>query len=216
MNSSPLQIRTEQPSDRQRVEEITRRAFWNLYIPGCTEHYLVHIMRAHPDFIPELDLVAELDGQVVGNIMYTRNRLTDEHGAEKAILTFGPVSITPELQRRGYGRQLMEESFRRAAALGYDTVVIFGDPANYVSRGFKSCKRFSVCLPDGSFPAGMLVKELVPGALAGKKWVYRQSSVFEFDEQEALRFDASLPEQPEKRVLPCQETFYILSSAVLP
>ena len=107
MNSSPLQIRTEQPSDRQRVEEITRRAFWNLYIPGCTEHYLVHIMRAHPDFIPELDLVAELDGQVVGNIMYTRNRLTDEHGAEKAILTFGPVSITPELQRRGYGRQLM-------------------------------------------------------------------------------------------------------------
>ena len=216
MNSSPLQIRTEQPSDRQRVEEITRRAFWNLYMPGCTEHYLVHIMRAHPDFIPELDLVAELDGQVVGNIMYTRNRLTDEHGAEKDILTFGPVSITPELQRRGYGRQLMEESFRRAAALGYDTVVIFGDPANYVSRGFKSCKRFSVCLPDGSFPAGMLVKELVPGALAGKKWVYRQSPAFEFDEQEALRFDASLPEQPEKRVLPCQETFYILSSAVLP
>ena len=104
----------------------------------------------------------------------------------------------------------------RAAALGYDTVVIFGDPANYVSRGFKSCKKHNVCLPDGSFPAGMLVKELVPGALAGKKWVYRQSPVFEFDEQEALRFDASLPEQPEKRVLPCQETFYILSSAVLP
>ena len=211
-----ITIRPERVSDYQQVEDIIRQAFYNLYTPGCTEHYLAHAIRPHPDFLPELDLVLELDGRVVGNIMYTKSTLVDEAGKEKGILTFGPVCIRPGLQRRGYGRLLMEESFRRAAALGYDTVVIFGDPANYVSRGFKSCKKHNVCLPDGSFPAGMLVKELVPGTLAGKKWVYRQSSVFEFDEQEALRFDASLPEQPEKRVLPCQETFYILSSAVLP
>ena len=95
-------IRREEPADYRRVEEITRKAFWNLYTPGCTEHYLAHILRNHPDFLPELDLVIELDGQVIGSIMYTHNRLTDEDGNEKPILTFGPVSIAPEYQRQGY------------------------------------------------------------------------------------------------------------------
>ena len=86
-----LTIRNENKADHKIVEEITRNAFYNLYIPGCVEHYLVHIMREHEDFIPELDFVAELDGQVIGNIMYTRAKLTDEQGMEKNILTFGPL-----------------------------------------------------------------------------------------------------------------------------
>ena len=105
-----LAIRNEREADRKIVEDITRKAFYNLYVPGCVEHYLVHIMRDHEDFIPELDFVAELDGQVIGNIMYTKARLTDEQGAEKDILTFGPVSIAPEHQRKGYGKALMEQS----------------------------------------------------------------------------------------------------------
>ena len=98
-------------------------------------------MRGHKDFIPELDFVIELDGRVIGNIMYTKARLVDESGEEKEILTFGPVSIAPEFQRKGYGKKLIEYSFEQAAALGYDVVVIFGSPANYVSCGFKSCKK---------------------------------------------------------------------------
>ena len=94
-----LNIRNEKESDYKIVEEITRKAFYNMYIPGCYEHYLVHIMRGHEDFIPELDLVIELDGRVIGNIMYTKAKLTDENGTEKEILTFGPVSILPEYQR---------------------------------------------------------------------------------------------------------------------
>ena len=150
-----LTIRNETQADRQTVEDITRRAFYNLYVPGCGEHYLVHIMRDHPDFIPELDLVAELDGQVIGNVMYTRATLTDEAGAVKDILTFGPVSIAPEHQRKGYGKQLLEHSFRRAAELGWDAIVIFGSPVNYVGRGFKSCKKFNMCLEGGKFPSAM-------------------------------------------------------------
>lgn len=69
----------------------------------------------------------------------------------------------------------METSFEKAAALGYDVIVIFGSPANYVARGFKSCKKFNVCADNGRYPAAMLVKELVPGALDGRKWVYRDS-----------------------------------------
>ncbi|KAA8500160.1 GNAT family N-acetyltransferase, partial [Mediterraneibacter catenae] len=91
--------------------------------------------KKHEDFVPELDFVAELDGQVVGNIMYTKAKLTDENGTEKEILTFGPVSILPEYQRNGYGKMLIEHSAQRALELGYEVIVIFGSPANYVSCG---------------------------------------------------------------------------------
>lgn len=212
--NEPLTIRNEAATDYDTVEKIARSAFWNLYVPGCEEHYLVHIMRSHPDFIPELDLVIEVDHKVIGCIMYTKAKLTDEAGNEKDILTFGPICILPEYQRRGYSKKLLEESFQRAIAMGYDTIVIFGNPGNYVNRGFKSCKRFNICLENGAFPSPMLVKELKPGALDGRKWVYRQSPVFEYDQQEALRYDASL-EKWEKKQLPCQEEFYILSNSVI-
>ena len=209
-----ITIRNETVSDYIRVEEITRKAFWNLYIPGCVEHYLVHVMRSHEDFLPELDLVIELDHQVIGNIMYTKARLVDEAGTEKNILTFGPVSILPEYQRKGYGKKLIEHSFQEAAALGYDVIVIFGNPGNYVSRGFKSCKKYNVCIENGTYPAAMLVKELKPEALDGRKWIYHDSPVFQVDEQQAERFDERL-EKLEKKCQPSQEEFYILSQSVL-
>ena len=196
-----ITIRPERESDYQQVEDIIRQAFYNLYTPGCTEHYLAHVIRPHPDFLPELDLVLELDGRVAGNIMYTKSTLVEEAGGEEGMLTCGPVWIRAGLQRR-------------ASAMGYEAVVIFGDPNNYVGRGFQSCKKHRVHLEDGTYPAAMLVKELEPGALAGKSWTYRQSPAFVFDEAEARRFDDSLPPMEKKR-LPCQEAFEILSSAVL-
>lgn len=112
-----VKVRNETEKDYKIVEEITRKAFYNLYVPGCAEHYLVHIMRQHKDFLPELDFVIELDGHVIGNIMYTKAELVDENGEKKEILTFGPVSILPEYQRMGYGKILMEHSFERASEL---------------------------------------------------------------------------------------------------
>lgn len=207
-------IRQERESDYAQVERLIRLAFYNIYTPGCTEHYLAHVIRSHPDFLPELDLVLELDGQLAGNIMYTRSTLADEAGEEKGILTFGPVCVRPGFQRRGLGKRLMEESFRRAAALGHEAIVIVGDPNNYVGCGFQSCKKHRVHLEDGTYPAAMLVKELKPGVLAGKSWTYRQSPAYEFDEEAARRFDDAL-EPMEKKRLPCQEAFEILSRAVL-
>lgn len=203
-----LQIRNEEERDYKAVEDLTRRAFYNVHRPGCTEHYLVHIMRQHRDFLSELDFVMELDGRVMGNIMYTRAALVDESGGEKEILTFGPVSIAPEYQRQGFGKRLMEHSFARALELGYEAVVIFGSPANYVSRGFQSCRKLRVCVEGGKYPAAMLVKELRPGALEGKAWVYHESPVMEIREEDALAFDDAL-EKLEKKHLPSQEEFYI-------
>ena len=207
-------IRQELESDHRRVEEVIRQAFYNRYTPGCTEHYLAHVIRDHPDFLPELDLVIEADGRIIGNIMYTKSTLLSVMGEKREILTFGPVSILPEYQRKGYGRQLMEESFRRAVNLEYEVIVIVGDPNNYVGCGFQSCKKHQISLEDGSYPAAMLVKELNAGTLGGKKWIYYQSPAFEIDEEAARVFDDSLPPM-EKKWLPCQETFEILGHAVI-
>ena len=209
-----IKIRNEAETDYERVEEIARKAFWNIYVPGCIEHYLVHVMRSHKDFLPELDLVIEVDNQIIGNIMYTKAKLVDESGEEKEILTFGPVCIMPEYQRMGYGKLLMEHSFKQAAALGYDVIVIIGNPNNYVSRGFKSCKKYNICLENGICPAAMMIKELKPGALDGRIWVYYESPVMKIDEQEAERFDESL-EIMEKKFQPSQEEFYIHSHSVM-
>lgn len=203
-------IRNESPEDYTAVEKITREAFYNMYVPGAVEHYLVHIMREHEDFIPELDFVVELDGKVVGNIMYTKAKLVDEQGQEKEILTFGPVSIAPEHQRKGYGKRLIEHSFQRAVELGYDTVVIFGSPSNYVSCGFQSCKKYNVCVDGEKYPAAMMVKELIPDILDGRKWFYHDSPVMAISEEEAQRYDDTL-EKLEKKWQPSQEEFYIMS-----
>ena len=205
-----IAIRRERTDDWKAVEELTRRAFYNIYVPGCVEHYLAHIMRGHEDFIPELDFVAELDGRVIGSIMYTKAVLTDGAGSQKDILTFGPVCIEPEYQRRGYGQLLMEYSFEQARSLGYDAIVIFGSPSNYVGRGFVSCKKHHVSLENGKYPAAMLVKELVSGALGGKRWFYRDSPVMAVSEEEARRYDDTL-EPMKKSWQPSQEEFYIMS-----
>ena len=207
-----LNIRNEKETDYKLVEDITRKAFYNMYIPGCVEHYLVHIMRGHEDFIPELDFVLELDGRVIGNIMYTKAELTDEEGSKKEIVTFGPISILPEYQRKGYGKMLIEHSLNRAAELGYEAVVIFGSPSNYVSSGFKCCKKYNVCVEKGKYPAAMLVKELKPGTLDGRIWFYSDSPVMSIDEGKAREFDDSL-EKMEKRWMPSQEEFYIMSQS---
>ena len=211
-----IEIRREEEKDYHQVEELTRKAFYNVYMPGCTEHYLVHIMRSHKDFVPELALVLEdtENGRIIGNVMYTKARLVDENSGEKTILTFGPLSILPEYQRKGYGKRLLEASFEKARELGYEAIVIFVAPANYVGSGFLSCKRYRVSPEGGSYPAAMLVKELKEGALGGRAWTYYDSPVMNFDEEAAKRFDDRL-EPMEKKVLPSQEEFYILSHSVI-
>ena len=208
-----LTIRLETEKDYRAVEELTREAFWNVYKPGADEHYYVHQMRSHPDFIPELAFVLEEDGELVGNIMYTKAWLVDENGARKEILSFGPLSIAPDRQRQKLGKRLIEHSFAAARELGYDVNIIFGNPGNYVSRGFVSCKRKNVSfIFDGNFPTALLVAELVPNALDSRKWLYIPSTAADCCEDIATveAFDAEFPNK-EKAWMPSQEEFYIYS-----
>lgn len=207
-----ITIRREEAPDRRTVEELTRKAFWNLHAPGCDEHYLVHVIRDHEDFIPELDLVMELSGIIIGNIMYTRSKLVNAAGREKNILTFGPVSIAPEFQRKGFGKRLIERSFEIARELGHEMIVIFGNPANYLGLGFKSCRRFNISLGDDLYPSAMLVKELVERAPETEKWTFHASPAYDIDKAKAELFDAGF-EPLKKEFRPSHEEFFILSNS---
>jgi predicted N-acetyltransferase YhbS len=209
-----ITIRKEEPRDYRIVEELTRKAFWNSHSPGCDEHYLVHILRNHQDFIPELDLVMELDGIIIGNIMYAKSKLISANGNQKDILTFGPVSILPEFQRRGFGKKLIEYSFVIARKSGHEMIVIFGNPGNYLSLGFKSCKRFNISLGNELFPTAMLVKELVEKGppRQNEKWTYHESPAYNIDKAKAELFDAEF-EPMKKEFRPSQEEFFILSNS---
>jgi len=208
-----LTIRLETEKDYRAVEELTREAFWNVYKPGADEHYFVHMMRSHPDFIPELAFVLEKDGKIIGNIMYTKAWLEDECGKRKEILSFGPLCVAPEYQRQKLGKLLIEHSFEAARKLGYDVNINFGNPGNYVSRGFISCKKKNVSfIAEGNFPTALLVCELVPIALDGKKCIYIPSTAADCCEkvEEVEAFDATFPKK-EKGWQPSQEEFYIYS-----
>ncbi len=216
MNKNDCIIRLETENDYFEVENLAREAFWNLSVPGCHEHYFVHILRKHEDFIPELDYVLELDGKILASIMYTKAMLKDENGNEKNILTMGPICVHPDYQRKGYGKVLLEYTFEKAAELGYDTIVNFGNPDNYVARGYKSCKKYNVCFEGDVFPAALLVKELKEGVLDGRKWFYHASPAESLcDDTDAVEaFDALFPPK-EKKWQPSQEEFYIHSHSVI-
>jgi predicted N-acetyltransferase YhbS len=216
MNNYDYIIRKETKNDWHEVENLAREAFWNLSVPGCSEHYFMHVLRQHEDFVPELDFVIELGGRIIASVMYAKGRLIDENGNEKLILTMGPLCVLPEFQRMGCGKALLEHTFKLAEEMGYDTVINFGNPDNYVARGYKSCKKFNVCLEGDVFPAALLVKELKEGSLDGRKWYYHQCDADKAcdNEEEVEKYDSLFPPKI-KAWQPSQEEFYIHSHSAI-
>jgi putative acetyltransferase len=209
-----ITIRRETVADYREVEEMVREAFWNLYVPGCDEHYLAHIIRGHEDFIPELDYVAELNGKIVGSILYTKSKAIAEDGTELETVSFGPVCVHPDFQRKGIGSKLIRHTIALLKEQGIKALMILGHPYNYVTYGFKNCIDFNVSDSEGRYPMGQLVLELEPGVFKGKKWQAVFSSVCDVDSQKVLEFDKQFPEK-EKKYQPSQEDFSITVRAYL-
>lgn len=212
-----ITIRHELESDQRQVEIVTREAFWNLYVPGCDEHYLVHIMREHQDFIPELNFVAIYEGNIIGNIMYTKSYLIDDSDPSNRldIITFGPVCVLPEYQRRGVGSKLIGHTLKIAKENDYKAVIIQGHPGNYCKHGFKSSKDFGISDSDGKYPYSLLALELEKGVFKEKQWKYYSSDVYEVDSKAAEKFDTQF-EPKKKEYSYTQEEFFIACRAYLP
>jgi len=201
-----LTIRIETPADYAAAENLTREAFWNVYRPGCTEHYILHAFRDKPDFIPELSLLLELRGRLVGHIMYVRSEIRADDGRRVPVLTFGPISIAPAYQRRGFGTVLLRESMRRAELLGAGAIAIEGSIGFYGKSGFETAGargiHYAAEPRDAEVPY-FLIRELKPGYLDGVVGTYRDPAGYSADEAEAERFDARFPPK-EKLKLPGQ------------
>lgn len=208
-----IAIRRERPEDTVAVEEVTRLAFWNVHVPGCSEHLVARQLRASRDFLPELDFVAEAGGRIAGSILFSRSRVAGPNLENFEAVTFGPVSVRPELQRRGIGRALIDRGIEAARAMGFGAVIIYGNPVYYRRFGFRPGKEFDIRTADGRYAAALLALPLVPGALDGARGRFLESDAFEVDPARLAAFD-SLFTPLEKGVTPTQAEFLKIASMI--
>lgn len=207
MKDLEITLRRERPEDYRAVEELTREAFWNHYVPGCNEHYLLNIMRNLDCFIGELDLVAETEGRIVGNIVYTRAMVIGDGGESREVATFGPISVHPVYQGKGIGGTLIETTKRMAAEQGFRAILIYGDPAYYSRFGFVPAESFGIGTGDDQYAAALQAFELVPGALNGIPGRFVEAEIFDIDPEAAEKFDKGFPPKERCGGLPSQVRF---------
>lgn len=201
-----LIIRREREDDYFNVEYMTKKAFWNLHVPGCSEHYLVNILRKSDDYIEDLSRVAELNGEIVGTIMYTKSYVINETDSTEG-LTFGPLCVDPSYQNKGIGKALLETTMELAKKDGHRAIIIYGEPEYYPRYGFKTCDNFGITTKDSkNFPAFMAI-ELVPNGLKDVHGRFYESKVFEeLIEEKVEEFDKKFPYM-QKLKLPGQWDF---------
>lgn len=202
-------IRMESESDWRTVENLAREAFWNIYQPGCTEHYVLHRYRSNPDFIPELDFVMEIDGTIIGHVMFSKAEIMADDGRSIPILTFGPISIAPDRKRQGYGLKLLRFALDKAKEMGYGAVFMEGDIRFYGNAGFVLASSLNIhyhAEPRESEVPYFLGLELQRGYLDGIEGVYHTPKGYyaAFDDPEGFEeFESKFPYK-EKLTLPGQ------------
>ena len=209
MGNKNAVIRRETGSDRRAAENLVRESFWNVYRPGCLEHFVLHRLRDDPAFVPELDFVMEKDGRLIGQNMFMKAVIRADDGREIPILTMGPICVAPEFKRQGYGKRLLDYSLDKAAALGFGALCFEGNIGFYGKSGFTYASEFGIRyhgLPEGADASFFLCRELVPGYLNGVTGVYGPPEGYYCAEREPeafARFDAEFPPK-EKLRLPGQ------------
>ena len=199
-------IRLEKEEDHRKVEELIRESFWNVYRPGCSEHYVMHVLRDDPAFVPQLDLVMEKDGRIIGQNMFMKTVIDADDSRTIDVLTMGPICITPELKRKGYGKILLDHSLEKAAEMGFGAVLFEGNIQFYGKSGFTCAREFGIRyhdLPEGADDSFFLCRELIPGYLNGITGVYQTPQGYYVPDEEVEEFDKSFPPK-EKLKLPGQ------------
>ena len=206
MNTNDYTIRQEKKEEHRAVENLIRESFWNVYRPGCSEHYVIHVLRDDPAFVKELDFVMEKDGVLIGQNMFMRTVINADDGRTIPVLTMGPIGITPELKRHGYGKKLLDYSLAQAAAMGFGAVLFEGNIGFYGKSGFDYARSFGIRyhdLPEGADDSFFLCKELIPGYLDGITGVYQTPQGYYVDDKDVEAFDRVFPPK-QKLKLPGQ------------
>lgn len=197
-----IQFRPETPDDYFAVESLTREAFWGYMGPTCDEHYLVHLLRDSAAFVPELDIVAEVDGKLAGHIMFSKAKVMDKEGIAHEVLTFGPLSVLPEFRNRGVGSALMRHTIPKAREMGYSAIIIFGHPDYYPRFGFVNANRFGITTPDGKNFDALMAMPLFDGALSDISGVFIEDPAFEINAEDAKAYDKRFPHKEPAAMTP--------------
>ena len=206
MNANNYTIRRERPEDYGIVENLVRESFWNVYRPGCSEHYVIHVLRNDPAFVKELDFVMEKDGKLIGQNMFMKTVIEADDSRAIPVLTMGPIGIAPELKRRGYGKALLDYSLEKAAEMGFGAVLFEGNIGFYGKSGFDYASKFGIRyhdLPEDADASFFLCKELIPGYLDDVTGVYQTPQGYYVDDADVEAFDKGFPPK-EKLKLPGQ------------
>ena len=206
MNINDVIIRHEKENERREVENLIREAFWNVYRPGCSEHYVIHVLRDDPAFVSELNFVMEKDGRIIGQNMFMKTVIEKDGGGVVDVLTMGPICVTPELKRRGYGKIILDYSLERAAEMGFGAVLFEGNILFYGKSGFTYSSEFGIRyhdLPEGADASFFLCKELRIGYLDGVTGVYQTPQGYYVSDEDVERFDRDFPPK-QKLKLPGQ------------
>ena len=206
MNTNDCSIRLEQKEDYGKVENLVRESFWNVYRPGCSEHFVIHVLRDDPAFVKDLDFVMEQDGELIGQNMFMRTLINADDGRVIPVLTMGPICITPALKRQGYGKKLLDYSLEKAAAMGFGAVLFEGNIGFYGKSGFDCARNFGIRyhdLPEGADDSFFLCKELIPGYLDDVTGVYQTPQGYYVADADVEEFDKAFPPK-EKLKLPGQ------------
>ena len=206
MNKNGIIIRSEKKEEQRQIEELVRESFWNVYRPGCLEHYVLHTLRDNPDFISELNFVMEKDGEIIGQNIFMKAVIKTDDGTDLPIVTMGPISIANEYKRQGYGKILLDYSLEKATEMGYGAVCFEGNIDFYGKSGFTYASDYNIRyhgLPEGEDASFFLCKELKKGYLDGVKGEYATPESYFVNEDEAEEFDKSFPPK-EKLKLPGQ------------
>ena len=206
MNANDYTIRREKPEEYGAVENLVRESFWNVYRPGCSEHYVIHVLRDDPAFVKELDFVMEKDGRLIGQNMFMKTVIEADDDRAIPVLTMGPIGITPELKCRGYGKVLLDYSLEKAAEMGFGAVLFEGNIGFYGKSGFDYASRFGIRyhdLPEDADASFFLCKELIPGYLDDVTGVYQTPQGYYVDDADVEVFDKLFPPK-EKLKLPGQ------------
>lgn len=196
MKQNDCLIRLETPQDYAEAENLARESFWNVYRPGCLEHYVLHCLRDDPDFVPALDFVMEKDDRIIGQNMFMRAWIAADDGRNIPIMTMGPICIAPAYKRRGYGKMLLDYSLEKAGECGAGALCFEGNIDFYGKSGFTYASEFGIRyhgLPEGADASFFLCKELIPGYLDGITGVYATPRGYFVDEAEAEAFDRQFP-----------------------
>lgn len=192
-------LRNETAVDYAETENMTREAFWNQFAPGCAEHYLLHQIRDIDAFIPELDLVAEHQGQIIGNAVYTKSIIKTDNGKDISVLCLGPISVLPKYQGQGIGTALIKRTQQIAYQMGYRAIFIFGDPNFYQRVGFVPAEKYQIRTSDNVFAAAHQVLPLDETFLLDKSGRYFEDPRFVIDEVATEKFDQQFP--PKKKIV---------------